>query len=63
MKNYFYIIDRVHECFDSLTEARKFQKHLIDKDNVKNLFRNNEGRFYIVKGYIDNRPSKVILTY
>lgn len=59
MNNYFYQIGR-GLTFDTLKEARLYQKHILKKDTgTIMLYRDNKG-YYILKRYVDGRVSIVI---
>lgn len=58
--NYYYQIANGMQFFDTLSEARKAQKHIIKSDvHTCKLFRDNKG-YYILKKYMDNRDAKKI---
>lgn len=58
--NYYYRVARGFQIIDDLKSARALQKHIIKEDRrVCLLYRDNEG-YYILKEYMDGRPSKII---
>lgn len=59
MRDYIYTIGRAFPYFDTLSEARRYVKHVIRSDrNTALLNRDNVGRYYIVRTNVDTQTKK-----
>ena len=56
--NYSYSIGKAYQLIDSLTDARKLQKSIINDDKTACLYRDGKG-FYIRKIYTNGKGKRV----
>ena len=56
--NYSYSIGKAYQSIDSLTDARKLQKSIINGDKTACLYRDEKG-FYILKMYLNGTAKRI----
>ena len=56
--NYSYSIGKAYQSIDSLTDARKLQKSIVNGDKTACLYRDVNG-FYIKKIYDDGTSKRI----
>ena len=56
--NYSYSIGKAYQSIDSLTDARKLQKSIVNGDKTTCLYRDGKG-FYIRKIYTNGKEKRV----